>query len=181
MGSVCFPPQFPCASVFLCSVSICLCPALAVAPPRIIRVISLTDKSDDADSEQAIWVDVETKLDAKNEIVFKALEDEVKTVVGTLDKREIERIEGKIVANQKINETNIVNWDQKLMIVCLIWRAISSKRLQQASPLLPLQVLALALQVTRFLQVLLSQSVMPLLALMLALVEVRLLPPPLGG
>ena len=65
------------------------------------------NKSDE-DFKQSVWADFETKLDAKNEIVFKALKDEVRTVVGTLVNREIERVETKIDANQKANETSMV-------------------------------------------------------------------------
>ena len=73
----------------------------------------------DEEFKKSVWAEFESKIDAKN-IAFK---DEVKTVVGTLVNREIERIETKIDANQKVNETNMANLEKSLTMVLLIWRA----------------------------------------------------------
>ena len=62
----------------------------------------------DEDFKKAVWAEFESKIDAKN----NAFKDEVKTVVGTLGNREIERIETKIDANQKVNETNMANLEK---------------------------------------------------------------------
>ena len=77
------------------------------------------------DFKKAVWAEFESKIDAKN----NAFKDEVKTVVGTLVNREIERIETKIDANQKVNETNMANLEKSLTMVLLILRATFSKQL----------------------------------------------------
>ena len=79
----------------------------------------------DEEFKKAVWAEFESKIDAKN----NAFKDEVKTVVGTLVNREIERIETKIDANQKVNETNMANLEKSLTMVLLIWRATFSKQL----------------------------------------------------
>ena len=133
----------------------------------------------DHKTDEAIWAEFEAKIDAKN----NAFKDEVKVVVGTLVNREIERIESKIGANQKVNETNMVNLEKSLTMVWLIWGATCSKQLptsKQSPPLPSLQVLALAQQVMVVSPHLLSQFVMRLLVLSHALVELRLHLPLLG-
>ena len=64
----------------------------------------------DEEFKKAVWAEFESKIDAKN----NAFKDEVKTVVGSLVNREIERIETKIDSNQKVNETNMANFEKKL-------------------------------------------------------------------
>ena len=68
----------------------------------------------DEDFKASIWADFETKLDAKNEVVFKNFKDEVKTVVGSLVTREIERIEVTMASNQKSNEANMASLEKKV-------------------------------------------------------------------
>ena len=70
------------------------------------------DKSEDVEFKNQIWADFETKLDAKNEVVFKNFKDEVKNVVGSLVSREIERIETTIATNQKTNEANMASLEK---------------------------------------------------------------------
>ena len=68
----------------------------------------------DEDFKKAVWAEFESKIDAKN----NAFKDEVKNVVGTLVNREIERIETKTDANQKVNESNMANLEKNWQWSC---------------------------------------------------------------
>ena len=89
----------------------------------------------DEDFKASIWADFETKLDAKNEVVFKNFKDEVKTVVGSLVTREIERIEVTMASNQKSNEANMASLEKMMTSLCH-WRIPFSKQLLTTRPLL---------------------------------------------
>ena len=98
------------------------------------------DKSEvDVEFKNQIWADFETKLDAKNEVVFKEVKEEVKNVVGSLVSREIERIKTTIAINQKINEANMASLEKMMTSLCL-WRLLSSMQSKTTSPLMLPQV-----------------------------------------